>query len=229
MSIAMIREPIANRIEEKIAEISSFAEQIPGVVIIHRIDDMSVVYMSIRGQKILGVNQQELVAMGTDYYNLFFNPEEEKTHVQKMTELLQQNNNEDSIALFQQVRSPENQEWAWYCTSIKIFMWDDQGRPLLTIAVAIPIDPRHHITSKIARLRDENDFLRKNHAKFSSLTKREREIVKYLALGNTSVEIAGELHISVTTVETHRKNIKRKLEINSSFDLSMYARAFDLI
>jgi DNA-binding CsgD family transcriptional regulator len=225
----MIHQALKNQIEEKINEISPLAEHIPGVVIIHRIADMSVVYMSARGQKILGVNQQELVAMGPDYYNRFFNPEEEKMHVQKMTALLQKNNNDDIIALFQQVMSAVRHAWEWYCTSVKIFMWDEAGKPLLTIAVAIPIDPKHHISTKIERLLDENNFLRNNYERFSALTKREKEILKCLALGRTSAEVSRELHISVTTAETHRKNIKRKLDITSSFDLSMYARAFDLI
>jgi DNA-binding CsgD family transcriptional regulator len=224
----MKEQALKKKIEEKIKEISTSAEEIPGVVIIHNLHDFSVVYMSNRGQKILGVDQKQLVEMGTDYYNRFFNAAEEKENASKMTGLLEKNNNDELIALFQQVMSV-NKEWVWYCTSVKIFMRDDEGKPILTIAVAIPIDPRHHITTKVARLLEENNFLRNNYEKFSSLTKRERQVLKCIALGRTSNEFAEELHISVATAETHRKNIKRKLDIGSSFDLSMYARAFDLI
>lgn len=219
---------IEERIKKKIEEIAAFAEEIPGVIIIHNIKDLSVVYMSPRGQRILGVNNEELVKMGPDYYTRFFNPEA-KEHVPTMISLLQKNNNEESIALFQQVKSEGSLEWIWYSTSVKIFMWDDSGNPLLTIAVAIPIDPKHHITNKVARLLDENNFLRMNYEKFSQLTKREKEVLKCMALGKTSNEIAEELHISVATADTHRKNIKRKLKITSAFDVSNYARAFDLI
>ncbi|HEY0654792.1 MAG TPA: LuxR C-terminal-related transcriptional regulator [Chryseosolibacter sp.] len=222
-----------NRIEERIAakirEIASVAEEIPGVIIIHNIKDLSVVYMSPRGQRILGVNNDELVRMGPEYYHRFFNPDEAQEHVPTMISLLQKNNNEESISLFQQVKSEASKEWTWYSTTVKIFMRDDDGNPLLTIAVAIPIDPKHHITNKVARLLDENNFLRKNYEKFSQLTKRERQVLACMAFGKTSNEIGKELHISVATAETHRKNIKRKLKIASNFDLSLYARAFDLI
>lgn len=225
-----MREPsIEKRIEEKVRQIAPFAEEIPGVIIIHNIKDLSVVYMSPRGQRILGVNNEQLVKMGPEYYTRFFNPDEAKEHVPTMISLLQKNNNEGSIALFQQVKSEGSIEWTWYSTSVKIFMWDDEGNPLLTIAVAIPIDPKHHITNKVARLLDENNFLRKNYEQFSKLTKREKEILKWLALGKTSSEIAKQLHISVATADTHRKNIKKKLGITSNFDISNYARAFDLI
>lgn len=222
-----------NRIDERIAgkirEIAAFAEEIPGVIIIHNIKDLSVVYMSPRGQRILGVNNEELVRMGPEYYHRFFNPDEAKEHVPTMISLLQKNNNDESIALFQQVKSESSKEWTWYSTSVKIFMRDDDGNPLLTIAVAIPIDPKHHITNKVARLLDENNFLRKNYEKFSLLTSRERQVLACMALGKTSADIGEELHISVATAETHRKNIKKKLGISSTFDISNYARAFDLI
>ena len=220
---------IEKRIERKIQEIAAFAEEIPGVIIIHNIKDLSVVYMSPRGQRILGVDNDALVKMGPEYYTRFFNPDEAKEHVPTMISLLQKNNNEESIALFQQVKSEGSSEWTWYSTSVKIFMWDDAGNPLLTIAVALPIDPKHHITNKVTRLLDENNFLRKHYEKFSRLTKREKEVLKCMAYGKTSSEISDELHISVATADTHRKNIKKKLGISSAFDISNYARAFDLI
>ena len=53
--------------------------------------------------------------------------------------------------------------------------------------------------------------------------------LKYMALGKSSSETAIELFISLGTVDTHRKNIRKKLETKSYFELSQYARSFDLI
>lgn len=55
------------------------------------------------------------------------------------------------------------------------------------------------------------------------LTRREREVITELARGNTSKMIARILNISERTVETHRKNIKRKLKITSTAGLTRYA------
>lgn len=55
------------------------------------------------------------------------------------------------------------------------------------------------------------------------LTRREREVITELARGNTSKMIARALNISERTVETHRKNIKRKLKITSTAGLTRYA------
>ncbi|WP_028998093.1 response regulator transcription factor [Azohydromonas australica] len=55
------------------------------------------------------------------------------------------------------------------------------------------------------------------------LTPRESEILSAMARGESSKQIARALDLSVRTVETHRQNIKRKLELDSPADLMRYA------
>lgn len=56
-----------------------------------------------------------------------------------------------------------------------------------------------------------------------ALTEREQTILLQLASGKSNKDVAGLLDISVRTVETHRKNIKRKLGISSTAGLTRYA------
>lgn len=55
------------------------------------------------------------------------------------------------------------------------------------------------------------------------LTNREQTILLQLAQGKSNRDVAAALDISVRTVETHRKNIKRKLGISSTAGLTRYA------
>jgi DNA-binding NarL/FixJ family response regulator len=55
------------------------------------------------------------------------------------------------------------------------------------------------------------------------LTAREREVLRYIARGYAYKEIAGELHISVKTVETHVSAVLRKLQLSSRHELSRWA------
>lgn len=55
------------------------------------------------------------------------------------------------------------------------------------------------------------------------LTSREQTVLLQLAQGKSNKEVAHILDISVRTVETHRKNIKRKLGISSTAGLTRYA------
>ena len=56
-----------------------------------------------------------------------------------------------------------------------------------------------------------------------TLGPRELEIVQLLAEGHTSPQIARKLHISTRTVESHRRNIMKKLGVHSVAELTKYA------
>ncbi len=58
---------------------------------------------------------------------------------------------------------------------------------------------------------------------YSVLGRREREVLQLLAEGQTSKQIARTLYISPGTVETHRRNIMRKLDLHSVAELTRYA------
>jgi DNA-binding NarL/FixJ family response regulator len=64
---------------------------------------------------------------------------------------------------------------------------------------------------------------------FSQLTRREREILQYIAEGNTSPQIAKMLFISKKTVENHRANIMEKLDIHDTAGLVRYAIKIKLV
>jgi len=59
--------------------------------------------------------------------------------------------------------------------------------------------------------------------RFGTLTKREREILKMLAEGQSVKEIASSFELSVKTVEAHKFNLMRKLDIHNKAQLVQYA------
>jgi len=65
--------------------------------------------------------------------------------------------------------------------------------------------------------------------KYNTLTLREQEIMVLLAEGMSSREIAEKLFISPRTVENHRTNIMRKLDLHSAYELVRYAARLGLI
>jgi DNA-binding CsgD family transcriptional regulator len=63
---------------------------------------------------------------------------------------------------------------------------------------------------------------------YQSLTKREREVITFIAKGYTNKRIGEELFLSCHTIRTHRNNIFRKLNINHLRQLLEFADLFDL-
>lgn len=85
------------------------------------------------------------------------------------------------------------------------------------------------MSKKVEQVIRMDEFKLKHFKRYQQLTSREVEILKLLANGCNNPQIAERLFISRQTVETHRKHIKRKLEIRSLRDLMRYAFVFDLI
>jgi len=69
----------------------------------------------------------------------------------------------------------------------------------------------------------------KKEADRELLSSREQEVLALVALGYTNKQIAGELIISIKTVETHKANIKIKLGLNKRSELVRYAMDNNLI
>ena len=61
------------------------------------------------------------------------------------------------------------------------------------------------------------------------LTKRELEIIGYIADGLTNHEIADKLFLSIATVDTHRKNMLAKLHLKNTASLIKYAADHKLL
>ncbi|MCC7176632.1 MAG: response regulator transcription factor [Bryobacterales bacterium] len=59
--------------------------------------------------------------------------------------------------------------------------------------------------------------------RFATLTPREKEVLKMLAEGNSVKEVACQLNLSVKTVEAHKFNLMRKLDIHNKAQLVQYA------
>jgi DNA-binding CsgD family transcriptional regulator len=220
---------LEQQVAAQIAQLIPVADFFPGVVIVHNLRTMCVEYMSELGLRTLGTTMAQLRADGSNYNLKYFNPSDAADYVPKIVSLLERNNDNEIISFFQQVRTADCLDWVWFLSTIRIFMRDDAGQPLLSLTFACPINELNHLTPKVKRLLEENTFLRKNQALFAQLTRRERQVLQLLAQGKNSVAIAKELFIAANTVITHRRNINAKLHPENQQDLSRYAYAFDLV
>jgi two-component system NarL family response regulator len=84
----------------------------------------------------------------------------------------------------------------------------------------------HYLCPEIAKSVVDSNLRRSSEeggSAYSLLGSREREILQLLAEGHTSGEIGQQLHIATTTVDSHRRNIMRKLDVHSVAELTKLA------
>ena len=58
---------------------------------------------------------------------------------------------------------------------------------------------------------------------YQTLTDREREVLQLLAEGRSNKEVATELKVGISTVETHRANLMQKLHLHNTAEIVLYA------
>jgi len=93
-------------------------------------------------------------------------------------------------------------------------------------AIRIVMSKKMYLSPRIADVVVE-DYVRHlpraEPSVFAALTPREREVLQLLAEGKATKQAAAALHVSVKTVETHRRQIMTKLDIHSVAELTKYA------
>jgi DNA-binding NarL/FixJ family response regulator len=96
-------------------------------------------------------------------------------------------------------------------------------RAELLMAMEATMRKKKFYSEEVLELITENPLRINKTEALPQLTTTEVVIVKMIAEGMTTKEIAARKHISFHTVMTHRKNIFRKLNVNSSSELIMFA------
>ena len=106
------------------------------------------------------------------------------------------------------------------------FLLKDCASQELTSAIRTVARDKHYLSPEIAGVMIE-DYVSLANATESvttaSLTNREREVLQLIAEGWSTKDIASHLFVSIKTVETHRRQIMKKLDIHSVADLTKYA------
>lgn len=189
-----------------------------------------VAYMNDWGCERLGHSLEEIQDMGAAYYSRFFVQEQMQYIQHCFSQYILNEDAHDSFHFHQLVKTRSGNEADWYFTMCKFIAPKlREEQPTKLLVVSSPVADLEQIRKQLDLMANQNIYRMRHFAKFQALTKREKEIITLLAEGCSAREIADRLFISLLTVETHRKNIRKKLDINNFAGIIKFALAFDLI
>lgn len=222
-------EAIRQQATEKLGRLEAIAADLP-FFILHDLRDFSIVYVAERGLPLLGASLAEIRRQGRQCYERLFQESESESTLSEIFECINQTVDEEKwLSDFRRVTRGSALNMKWYLSATRLFLRDERGEPLLSFSFALPLDPDHHLSEKAGRLMAENVLLKANYERFLSLTKREKELLRYMASGHTAAEMGAAMHLAEGTIHTHRRNIKRKLGARSHYDLVQLAQVFNVI
>lgn len=171
------------------------------------------------------LSREQIVQMGEGFFEKFYHPDTIAFEFPKIKRFYKNSDCQTVYSNYQQIFNPALQAYSVCLVFIK-------KRSVFSgfVSITQPIEENFKISEKQMNRIISEEIFRKNHStNFEYLTLRETEIVKLLAEGLNNPQISNKLYISRRTVEQHRKNINRKLDVHNFKDILDYAYAFDLI
>jgi len=106
--------------------------------------------------------------------------------------------------------------------SFSVLMKDDSREEIMS-AMKEAMKGNRFICNHVSNLLLDSSKSVNQYRSKQILTATEQEILKEMALGKTTKEIAAKRHVSAHTIMTHRKNIFRKIEVNNVHEATKYA------
>ena len=205
-------------------ELEEIGDYIPTFFHLNNDKDLTIEYLNKTGCDWLELTPEEINELGYDFFLQFLHPDTLNYVFPGFLQFYGQGDRSKVHCDFQQVIDIRTGQYKLLFTVSKIY----SKQPGL-ITISHPVENSGSLVKKLERMLGEQKFARKHFRQFSSLTKREVEILTLLATGHTNPQIADQLFLSRRTVEQHRKNINRKLEVKHFADVMRYAHAFDLL
>ena len=196
--------------------------------------DLTFEYVSKNYKASLGLDPNELKEKGMRYFWSRIHPEDVEFWLQALNSLMKFTLSE----IPKEKRQDASYTWNFrfknaqnvYVNVVQNttpLIFDSENKPIIGLAhyTIMHPDVKLDITASAKLLNDKQEYETIYFDSFSqkllhdSVTNRERDIIRLLILDKTSKEISEKLNISSHTVDTHRRNILKKLDITSTGEL----------
>jgi DNA-binding CsgD family transcriptional regulator len=218
----------------KIIELDDYLPYSSTFFCVTNTQDLTFEYISKNFTACLGLDAGELKALGMRYFWSRIHPEDIDAWLSALNSLM-----EFTLAeIPEDKRKDANYTWNFrlknsddvYVNIIQNttpLVFDSDGKPIIGLAHYTVLDAnvKMEITASAKLLNSHNEYETLFFNNFSqkllndSISNRERDVIRLLVLNQSSKEISKKLNISSHTVDTHRRNILKKLNISSTGEL----------
>lgn len=194
-------------------------------------------YISKNFTACTGLSRDKMMDGGMNYFWSLFHPEDIKLWLKSLTNLMAFTMTE----LNDEQRKRMSYTWNYRIknaegTYINIIQnttplqFDEANKPIIGMAhyTVLNGDLQMDICASAKYLNDKNEYETLFYQNVSSsklldlISNRERDVIRLIVTKNSSETIAEKLNISIHTVNTHRRNILKKINIDSTFELISY-------
>ena len=228
-------------IEDHINKLREFDEYFPlndSFSIMTNTTTQSYPFVSKNFEYALGLEIDKMTTLGLPYWFSHIHPDDLQVWMQVMGELMDfvltnvKKENRDRLSCTWNYRVKNNKgEYLNLLEHQTPTHFDDFGKPMVAISHATIVGKEESkpIIGIVKMLNDNNEYETLFYKNFSqklllsdSISAREQDVIRLLALNYTSKEIGEKLFISPHTVDGHRRNLLKKLNFKSTQELVQY-------
>ena len=194
-------------------------------------------YISKNFTACTGLSRDKMMKDGMEYYWSLFHPEDIQLWIKSlkglmtftMTEINDEQRKKMSYTWNYRIKN-SNKEYVNIIQNTTPLQFDETNKPIIGLAhyTVLHGAPKMDICATAKYLNDQNEYETVYHQNMSTtnllglISNREKDIVRLIITKNTSEIISKKLNISTHTVNTHRRNILKKLNLTSTFELVNY-------
>jgi len=219
---------------QKIIELDTFLPYCSTFFCITNTQELKFEYISKNFNSCLGIDPKIMDTQGMRYFWSRIHPEDVEVWLSALNQLMEFTLNE----IPEEKRKRMNYTWNYrfknsndeYVNIIQNttpLAFDGDMKPIIGLAHYTVINPniKMQITASAKMLNDKNEYNTLYFNNFSQkllkdgISNRERDVIRLLVLNQSSKQISEKLNISSHTVDTHRRNILKKLNISSTGEL----------
>ncbi|TNJ43822.1 PAS domain-containing protein [Tamlana fucoidanivorans] len=219
---------------KKIIELDAFLPYSSTFFCITNTQNLTFEYISKNTKACLGLDNEVLRSKGMRYFWSRMHPDDLDKWLMALNELMNftlgeiKGEDRSKMSYTWNYRFKNgNDEYVNIIQNTTPLAFDSNNKPIIGLAhytVLVP-DIKMQICASAKLLNKNNEYETLYYNNFSQkllsdgLSNRERDVIRLLALHESSKSIANKLNISPNTVDTHRRNILKKLKLSSTGEL----------
>jgi len=196
------------------------ANTFPLIVYCNEVNTWKVTFVNQTMQRLLDKTETEILSGGFDYIKAISDPEVFDGLFEKVKHHTAQMEVGDAFIYNQRIRFQQDYEW--------MITYKKKINDETYLNLAQTSGMLGHIGEMMEKMMQPAS-VKKNWVNIDKLTESEKKILERLYEGQSSESIAKEQFISVNTVNTHRKNVLKKLDASSTIEAIRIYEAFSFL
>ncbi|WP_010177322.1 LuxR C-terminal-related transcriptional regulator [Aquimarina agarilytica] len=216
-TIAVLKEKISNQGTDSLEDFLGFYHE-------NDINTIELLYLEEKGCEIYGKTLEEIRALGPAFLAEIMHPEDIERCVNLLTEFAKKGSEEETLIYNQRLKMVGDEDYKTYFTCVKADFTKSVFQAVTTAMTQID-----DFYLEVNTVLESSKYIEENVSFYTSFSKREKEIIKWVCNGKNVNEIADILFLSHHTVIKHKKNIYKKAGFDSKIQLIEFALNFNLI